>query len=67
MIKFIKVGASVSCDYPNWETSLEIKIIADVQIDKKRFKSGIGVLIDDNWLDSSWVHPLIKDSVEAID
>ena len=64
---FIKVGASVSCGYPSRQTAATVKTIEDVRYDRKEFESGVGVLIDGTWLDSFWVSPLIKDSVEAID
>ena len=64
---FIKVDAIVFCGYPSGQAAATVKTIEDVRYDRTEFESGVGVLIDGNWLDSFWVHPLIKDSVEAID
>ena len=64
---FIKVDAIVFCGYPSKQTASTIKTIEDVQYDRTKFESGVGVLIDGTWLDSFWVSPLIKDSVETID
>ena len=64
---FIKAGASISCGYPSRQSAATVKTIEDVWVDRRKFESGVGVLIDGTWLDSFWVNPLIKDSVEAID
>ena len=54
---FIKAGDRVSCGYPDVRRIPTVETIKDVWLDEQRFQTGIGVLIDDTWLDSSWVKP----------